>query len=569
MIIMRTTIQSKPIIGGSRLQFAVDGEGPGLAGGASSRILARGVQSTNECGEPKAHPLTRWSRLLVIVLLAGAISVPGSSQQDAKPLSLTLNQCVEKALRENLDLSIELMNPDMEALSLQEAREKFLPQFNLSYQNRDSNQPGTWGVEGTSILSKSDYLSFLLSQRFAWGTSLNLSVYSSMTDTTKAYTVINPSYYSSVRLDLTQPLLKGFGAKVGNIEAIKAARGREIADANLLSKAFLTVFQVEDAYWNLVLARENLRVNELSLANSREMLARNREAARIGTKSGIEVLNSETEVARYEDSVQAGLRTVQLREDQLKKLLNLPAGGGEKIIPLDPPTIALRDVKAEEVLRVALENRPELTASRRRMENSATDLAYSKNQALPQLDLKLSLWNPGQSGIKNIYQDNNPFSGIILDRIVGGRADSFSDILKGKYKNWEVNVSLSIPLANLLSRTGLARARMAQDQLQIQYEKQMKDIEFEVLDIVRELQAKALKIESSTRFRELTEKRVVSETQRYQQGLVGSEWLFNYQRDLASAKSAEIQAVVDYKIALARLDRVMGTSTRFDGTKIR
>jgi outer membrane protein TolC len=110
---------------------------------------------------------------------------------------------------------------------------------------------------------------------------------------------------------------------------------------------------------------------------------------------------------------------------------------------------------------------------------------------------------------------------------------------------------------------------MAQDQIQLQYEKQVKDIEFEVLDIVRELQAKARKIESSTRFRELTEKRVASETQRYQQGLVGSEWLFNYQRDLANAKSSEIQAVVDYKIALARLDRVMGTSTRFDGTKIR
>jgi outer membrane protein TolC len=203
------------------------------------------------------------------------------------------------------------------------------------------------------------------------------------------------------------------------------------------------------------------------------------------------------------------------------------------------------------------------------MENSATDLAYSKNQSLPQLDLKLALWNPGQSGIKNIYQDNNPFSGIILDRIVGGRTDSFSDILKGRYKNWEINVNLSIPLANLLSRTGVARARMAQDQIQLQYEKQVKDIEFEVLDIVRELQAKARKIESSTRFRELTEKRVASETQRYQQGLVGSEWLFNYQRDLANAKSSEIQAVVDYKIALARLDRVMGTSTRFDGTKIR
>jgi hypothetical protein len=38
---------------------------------------------------------------------------------------------------------------------------------------------------------------------------------------------------------------------------------------------------------------------------------------------------------------------------------------------------------------------------------------------------------------------------------------------------------------------------------------------------------------------------------------------------LADAKSAEIRAVIDYKITLARLDRATGTTTRFDGTKIR
>jgi outer membrane protein len=511
----------------------------------------------------------RPNRLAAIVLLAGAIVVSGRSQQAGKPLGLTLNQCVERALRENLDLSIELMNPGMEALSLQEAKEKFLPQFNLSYQNRDTNQPGTWGLEGTNYLSKSDYVNFVVSQQFSWGTSLSLNAYSSMTDTTRAYTAINPSYYSNLRFDLTQPLLRGFGAKVGNIEAIKAGRSREIADANLIARAFQTVYQVEEAYWNLVLARENLKVNELSLANSREMLARNREGARVGTKSGLEVLSSETEVARYEDSVLAATRMVERSEDLVKKLINLPADRAETLVPLDPPTISLRQVAADEVLKKALEHRPELAASRRRIENSASDLSYFKNHALPQLDLRLSIWNPGQSGIRNVYQDNNPLSGIVIDRIVGGRADSFSDILKGKYRNWEVDVTFSIPLANLLSRTAVSRARMAQEQIQLQYEKQVKDIEFEVLDIVQELQAKARKIESSTRFRELTEKRVASETQRYQQGLVGSEWLFNYQRDLASAKSAEIQAVVDYKIALARLDRVMGTSASFDGTKIR
>jgi outer membrane protein TolC len=487
-------------------------------------------------------------------------AVFGRPVPEDKPLSLTLRQCVETALRENLALSIERLNPAMNTLALKEIREKFLPQFGLTCQNSDTKTPGTWGVEGSNVAVKSDSLAFGLTQAFAWGTSLSLNVSSSMTNTTRSFTTINPSYYSSVQLNLTQPLLQGFGAKASNLETIKAERTIGIADASLRSLALQTVYNVEEAYWNLVQARENLKVQESSLASSREVLVRNREAARIGTESGSEVLNAETEVARYEDAVLSAARAVQSQEDQLKQLLRLPAGGEETIVPLDPPMIEIREVSAEEVLRAALAKRPEMDVSRRQIENSQSDVDYYRNQALPKLDFNFSFWNPGISGIKNIYQDDNPLTGIVIDQIVGGRGDSFTDILKGKYNNWSVDLSLEVPLASLLSRSGLARARMARDQYQLQLKKQKSDIEFEVQDVVRELEAKTRIIASSARYRELTEKRVASETQRYQQGLVGSEWLFNYRRELANAKSAEIQAIVDYKITLARLDRITGNS---------
>ena len=499
-------------------------------------------------------------RIAATGLLLIVPAVFGRSAPADKPLSLTLRQCVETALRENLSLSIERLNPAMDTLALKEIREKFLPQFGLTYQNSDTNTPGSWGIEGSNVAAKSDSLNFGLTQSFAWGTSLSLDVSSSMTNTTRSFTTINPSYYSSVQLNLNQPLLRGFGTKASNVETIKAERAIEMADASLRSLALQIVYNVEEAYWNLVQARENLKVQESSLASSREVLARNREAARIGTESGSEVLNAETEVARYEDAVLSAARAVQSQEDQLKKLMYLPAGGEEMIIPLDPPTIEIREVSAEEVLRTALANRPEMDVSRRQVENSQSDVDYFRNQVLPKLDLNFSFWNPGISGVKYVYQDDNPLTGIVIDRIVGGRRDSFMDILKGKYKNWSVDLSLEVPLANLLSRPGLARARVARDQYQLQLEKQKSDIEFEVQDVVRDLEAKARIIASSARYRELTEKRIASETRRYQQGLVGSEWLFNYRRELANAKSAEIQAIVDYKIALARLDRIMGHS---------
>jgi len=496
-----------------------------------------------------------------------AVSVSGRPIPEYKPLSLTLRQCVERALRENLSLSIERLNPAMDTLALNEIREKFLPRFSLTYQKSDTSAPGTWGVEGSNIFVKSNSLAFGLTQSFAWGTSFSLNISSSMTNTTRSFTTINPSYYSSVQFNLTQPLLRGYGTKAANIDAIKAERAVGIAAATLRALVCQTVYDVEESYWNLVLARKNLKVQESSLASGREALTRNREAARIGTESGSEVLNTETEVARYEDAVLLAARVVQSQEDQLKKLLKIPAGGEETIVPLDLPMIEIRKISIEDVLRTALANRPEIESSRRRIENSQSDIDYYRNQALPKLDLNFSFWIPGISGIKNIYLDDNPLTGIIIDRIVGGRGDSFMDILKGKYKNWSVNLSLEVPLASLLFRSGLARARMALDQYQLQLEKEKSDIEFEVQGVVKELETKARIIASSARYRELTEKRVASETRKYQQGLVGSEWLFNYRRELAAAKSAEIQAIVEYKIALARFNRIMGNSPVVAGVR--
>jgi len=494
-----------------------------------------------------------------LILLTLAASAPAEGQ--ARPQKgLTLRQCVETALRENLDLAIERLAPEIDALSLKAIRENFLPTFQLTYSKRDIKQPGTWGVEGDIYHSKADDLSFNLTQNFSWGTSVGLTVDNAMIDTTKAFTTINPSYSNTMQLSLTQPLLRGFGLKAANNQAIKAARNIQIADETLRQRAHQTVYEVESAYWSLVSARENLKVQESSLTASRELLARMRTGVRIGSESGVEVLSAETEVARYEDVVLSARRAVQAREDQLKKLLNLPAGGEEALIPLDPPAVEIRNVSVPEVLQTALANRPEIASIARQIENSRSDVDYYRNQSLPRLDLNLSFWSPGVSGVKNIYQDGNPLTGIIIDKVVGGRGEALTDSLKLKYKNWSVYLTLEVPLGGLLSRANLALARAAEKQVDLQLQKQRQTIEFEVEDIVRELEAKARIIASSTRYRELAEKRVASETQRYQQGLVGSEWLLNYRRELVDARRAEIQAIVDYRIALARLNLIRGTS---------
>jgi len=519
----------------------------------------------------------------VAATAAAGVSAQSSPPKDpgivaGRVLNLTLAECLEMALKVNLDLTIEAFSPDMAEASLQETKEKYLPQFTLSsyYQNLDT--PSTWGVEGPTVKTKEDYVYLNVRQNIPLGTTVDLNVFSRRTDTSRAFTTINPSYYSRLRFDLTQPLLRNFGPKVNRYSTIKAESQRDKSVASLKATLLGTIFNVEQAYWNLSYSRENLRVQEMSLAQSRESFKKTQEAVRIGSKSSIDLLKNETEVASYEDGVLSARASVEKQENALKALLNMPVGpaaaeaspaASPSLVPIDKPSVEKRAVTFAEALRVSLAERPEIASDESQVADAVLDIGYYKNQLLPQLDLQFSYWNPGQSGVKYVFQDNNPLSGVIIDKITGSRADSFRDLFKRAYRNVSLQVNLSVPLANVLSRANLAKARMAEEQARLRLERQRKTVEVEVLEAVKDLETTARKIESSTRYRELMEKQVEAESQRYELGLASSEWLFDYQRRLAQAKASEIRAVIDHKIGLAKLDKVMGTTLKSKGLKFR
>jgi outer membrane protein TolC len=95
----------------------------------------------------------------------------------------------------------------------------------------------------------------------------------------------------------------------------------------------------------------------------------------------------------------------------------------------------------------------------------------------------------------------------------------------------------------------------------LEKDKEEKAVYYEILEIYKTLRNREKTMESTTRSREMMEKKVEVEEQRYRLGLVqSSEWLFQYQRQLAEAKAREIKAVIDYKIAVAQLEKAMGIS---------
>jgi outer membrane protein TolC len=512
------------------------------------------------------------SAILCLPLIMAALLFPQDKSGGKTGRAMTLRECIARALANNLDLAIEAFNPDINREALAATKEKYLPQFNLAFNAFDQNQPGTWGVEGTSVLTKTDAYSLSLSERIVTGTTASLSFSSGMSDTSRAFTVINPSYNSSFSLSLTQPLLRGFGPKINRIDTLQAENLRDISVSALKSKVIETVYDVEEAYWSLYSALENWKVQEESLEQSRALLKKNQEAVRIGAKSALDILNSETEVAQYVDALVQAQQIVEQSEARLKRILNLPVeaqAAGGTLIPADKPAIDKKDISYEEAVRIALAERPEMSQSEKELENYDYSLSYYRNDLLPQLDLTFSTWSPGQSGVKYLYDNDNPFTGSVIGKVEGSRMDAFREALRRTYKNWSLKLNLSIPFGNIFARSNLAKAKIEREKAAQRQEQQRQAIAYEIAEAIKSLQNAGRKVESSRASCELQEKRVAAETQRYQLGLAGSEWLLSYQRQLTNARTSEIRAMIDSKLAAARLEKAMGTTLRTMGLKFR
>lgn len=503
------------------------------------------------------------------ILVAGFLFLSSSflfsqTKKEGK-IELSLNECIEKALKNNLDISVEAYNPEIQDFSISEQKGMYWPRLQLEYSKFNYNQLSNWWVEGSNFITKQDEMNIRLFQMIPTGGELSLGLASSTTDSTRSLSIVNPTYNGRLTFHFNQPLLKDFGLKINRKDIIKTQNQRDIAEYNLNANLALKVYEVEQAYWNFVSAIESLKVNELSIEKSKEMLKNVKEAARMGTKSELDVLISETELASLENALLTAQSQVEMSERTLREIINLPTDVFDisvPIFPLDKPTIEKKEITFEEALKHAYENRPEIARSQKTIENSNIDISYYKNQALPQLNLDINYSAPGQSGDILLYKDSNPLSGIIVGKIEGSRADSFRDVFRLKYDNWRVALNLTIPLQSFFSRASLAKAKLEKEKNLVEMEQQKKSIYYDVLEAYNDMKNKEKRISFSTRYKKLMEQKLDAEEQKYQLGIGDINWVLEYRRELAQAKQTEIGAIISYKISVVNLEKVMGINLK-------
>jgi outer membrane protein TolC len=498
-----------------------------------------------------------------ILGLAIALLVTTGFSLAEKPLSLSLEECILKALENNLQVAVEVYNPEIADASLTRAKELFIPRFDFNLGAQQTENPSYWWIQGAETV-KTEYRDYSVSfvQQIPTGGNFSLSLSRSNYDTNQAFQLINPRFESILRFDFTQPLLKGFGFKVSRKEIIIARNNLNISQQQLKSVLMYTIYRVQEAYWNLVYAIEDHKVKDQSLKLARDLLAKNKKEVEVGKLAPIEILNAQAVVASREADILQAEALIRMYEDTLKNIINIAeeTEAPLRIVPQDKPTFVKKEVTLEEALGWALENRPDLRMKTTEIESKELNFSVAKNQMLPGLNLNFSYWSPGISGDRVLYFEDNPLSGIVIGKEEGSPTDSLRDALKLLYNNWAVSLTLSFPLSSILTRADYVKAKMELEKSQVELENLEKQTLLEVRNAVRDIETSAKRVEAYGVARELAERRLDAEEKKLTVGLTTNYFVLQYQEELANARTQELKALVDHNLAWAKLEKALGTS---------
>lgn len=476
---------------------------------------------------------------------------PPAAAEPREALSLT--DAVMRALQHNLDITISRQTKDSRVADIIFEQAKFDPTVSLNGQYNRSvtplNRP-IFGFNQSPDLSRiqgfdqnQSQVTLDMTQNLLTGANYDLNF--SPTRTFVAGNpgfLFNPGYQSGLAFTLTQPLLKNFGLDV-NRTFIKVAQNNAKVEEHVFFDRVLTVIAtVEQTYWELVFANENLKVAKAALKAAEELLASNKAKARAGVMAIVDVLQAEAAVASRVEQVLIAEKAIRDQEDQLRRLLN-PAEEDlrqdVRVLPTDQPLQTMEPLSLQETIDIAIERRPEVLQASKNIETSDLNTKFAKNQLLPNLSFQ------GTTGLAGLGAD--PSSMI---------SRNFS----GDFYNYGAGLVLSYPLGNRAAWSQYNKRQLEARNAQASLQSARQQVIVTVKEAVRRVQTDFKRIETTRSARILAEKQLQAEQERLNVGLSTTRFVLDFQRDLALARGNEARAVVDYNKSLSNLARAKGTT---------
>lgn len=487
--------------------------------------------------------------VLGMILAASTLTAQAEREHNR---SLGLEECIRIALEHNLDIQITRLNPQLASFSLSGSYGSYDPtlsfgathDYNLSPGGRDDLNRLYLGTE-----SEADNLTGGLNGLLPWG--LNYSLGIRMTDrygTTPLDLGTNvlriPFENTSGNVGvftMRQPLLKNFWIDSPRLQIFLNKKNLKMSELGLRNQIITTVTEVEAAYYNLIYAQENVKVQEKALELAERLVAENRRRVEVGALAPLDEKQAESQAAASRANLLDAQANRETAERVLKSLLSDDYNDWMdiRIEPAEALLAVPQTLDLQESWRTGMAQRPDLLQARISVEKQARTVSFQKNQLYPQLDLV------GDFGYS---ASEDEFSGALGQ--ISSRDNPY----------YSYGVSVSIPLANTAARNSYKSAKVTKEQLQLQLRKLEQGILITIENSMADARISFERVSVTHQATGYAEDALKAEQTKLEKGKSTSFVVLQLQSNLTAARSAEIRALADYNIALARLAQNEGST---------
>jgi outer membrane protein len=465
-----------------------------------------------------------------------------------RPLSLT--DCFKEALQHNLDVQIEQTVPQISLYNLSSAYGGYDPQLTFGG-THSYNDSGAYLQDGQLVVPTIDNNNSFnsgISGLTPWGMNYDFSGNISEQHANKSLGTnffAGDSSSGSFGVNVTQPLLKNFWIDNNRLTILVAKNRLKYSEQALRGQIITTVTAVENAYYELIYARENVKVEQEALVLAQTQLDQDQQRVQIGSLAPLDVQQDEAQVAQSRANLIAAQNTLSVDQNALKSLLtdDYSQWHNVEIEPVAKLSAERQLFDVQDSWNKGMTERPDLVQARLNVEQQGIQLKFYRNQLFPEVDLDASY---GFNGAGNEYRD------------------SFGQMNDGSRPFYSYGGQLIIPLSNAKARNNLKAGKVTEKQLLLQLKQFEQNVMVQIDNAVKNAESAWESVDATKSARSYAEAALDAEQKKYAVGKSTTFTVLQLQNNLTSARSQEIRALANYNQALASLAAAEGSSLQRD-----
>ena len=411
------------------------------------------------------------------------------------------------------------------------------------------------------------------SQSFPIGTNISMNYQGERLATNSPDFSINPELFSNFQLQISQPLLAGFGLATNERYIRIAKRNAEITDLVFKQQVIATVTQVENIYWDLVNAYDAEQINERALGFANKTLSDDQKQLELHAIPALQVMTDQNAVATAEGNLTVSRASLRLNELLIKNALTKvddPTIDEMPVVPLDlqaaPDPNA--DKSIEDLLAEAEKKRPEVSVYQMQAAVQKQALKDINSELLPTLNVYGFYAGQGVAGPKNANCDVKQLGPDCSSDLPTGFPDMFINTFNYSAPEYQFGMTLSINLRNRQQKADQFRAVLQYRQSQISEVQQKKTILFDVRNSKFALEQAQARVEAAQKAKDLAQKTFDITKQEQDLGAKSSADTLVAENALAVAEAALDTAQTAYEKAKVDIDRAIGETLERTGVAI-